>query len=236
MLTSVFYYNLYRPYIVGNANNRDNNVQRRQRIATGTDNIAAGRQFVLNKSIRNDIINYANAVTYSVTDLRESTGRTAQEMANFNRTVHQEGWNEAVSNLTYNLSGFAEDYNQATRFMLNQEHSGELLSFSNNVMENVYYNRQRLEMLGLTLSSEGRMAFSRSQVESMNFEEINVAIGENLEIFEGLRSYTQQLMSEPLVDHMRFRGLSYHYNYQMGRLETDGFNLIETGMIFDRLV
>jgi hypothetical protein len=38
------------------------------------------------------------------------------------------------------------------------------------------------------------------------------------------------------VDHMRFRGLSYHYNYHMGTMETDGYNLLEAGMLVDRLV
>ena len=44
------------------------------------------------------------------------------------------------------------------------------------------------------------------------------------------------MLSEPLIEHMHFRGLSYHYNYQLGRMETEGFNLIESGMLVDRFV
>ena len=238
MLTSVFYYNFYKPYIVGNANNRGNGnyAPRHERISSGRENTeTSGRVFVLNKSLRNDIISYAQNVTFGVTDLRASTKRAARDMENFNRMVHQDGWDEAIYNLSNDLEQFAAHFNSSARFMQNQEHSAGLRTFSTEVADNVYYNRGRLEMLGLTLS-EGQLSFSREQVLNMSYEEVSAAIGENIEIFEGLRQYTHELMAEPLVEHMRFRGLTYHYNYQMGRMETEGFNLIEAGMLVDRFV
>jgi hypothetical protein len=239
MLTSVFYFNLYKPYIVGNVSNRggEGYVPRRERISTpreGTE--TARRTFVLNKSIRNEIVNYAQAVSFGVTDLRSATKQAAIDMENFNRTVYVDGWEYAVSNLSENLERFAGDFNKSAGFMQNQLHSAGLRAFSNEVSDNVFDNQSRLEMLGLTLSEEGQMAFDRARVSSMNHDEINVAIGENLEIFEGLRTYTQQLMTEPLIEHMRFRGLNYHYNYHMGTMETEGFTLLEAGMLVDRLV
>ena len=237
MLTSVFYYNLYRPYIVGSAPNRNvDGSPRRERINSGQDTKASGRIFVLNKSLRNEIVNHAQNVTTGITDLRSATGRTAQDMENFNRTVYREGWEEAVDRLTENLTQFADGYNHAANFMQSQEHSAGLRAFSEEVTDNVYYNRTRLEMLGLTLSEEGRLAFSNKQVRDMSHEQINVAISENIEIFEGLRAYTGQVLSEPLVEHMHFRGLTYHYNYQLGRMETEGFGLLEAGILVDRVV
>jgi hypothetical protein len=35
---------------------------------------------------------------------------------------------------------------------------------------------------------------------------------------------------------MRFKGLGYHYNYKMGAMETDGFGILETGMLIDKAV
>ena len=239
MLTSIFYYNMYKPYIVGNVSNRgnENYMPRRERISTGREGVeSSSRTFVLNKALRNEIVNYAQAVSFGVTDLRGSTKQTVQDMEGFNRSVYMDGWNAAVANLTDDLANFADDFNRSSGFLQTQNHSEGLRAFSNEVAENVYENRARLEMLGLTLSSEGHMAFSRDQLSSMNRAQINAAIGETLEIFEGLRSYTQQLMTEPLVEHMRFRGLNYHYNYRMGTMETEGYSLIEAGMLVDRLV
>ena len=239
MLTSVFYFNLYKPYIVGNATNRGNETYapRRERVSSGKENPgSSGRIFVLNKALRNDIVRYAQAVSHGVTDLREATKQTAQDMENFNRTVHREGWDNAMENLADNLEQFSEFFNKSAGFMQTQMHSAGLRAFSNEVAENVYYNRSRLEMLGLTLSGEGQMAFSRNQVMGMSYEEVNVAIGETIEIFDSLRSHTQQLMTEPLIEHMRFRGLNYHYNYRMGTMETEGYSLLEAGMLVDRIV
>lgn len=235
MLTSVFYYNMYKPYIVGNVNNRSEGyMPRRERIANGNE--PAGRVFVLNKALRNEIVNYAQAVSHGVTDLREATKRTAIDMENFNSLVHREGHEAAMERMEDNLEQFAEYYNRSAGFMQVQTHSSGLRAYSGEVVENVLHNRSRLEMLGLTLSEEGQMTFDRPFVSAMNQQQMNVAIGENIETFEGLRSYTQQLMTEPLIEHMRFRGLSYHYNYRMGTMESEGYSLLEAGMLVDRLV
>jgi hypothetical protein len=226
---------MYKPYIVGNAGNRSEGyVPRRQRIAQGSE--PSGRVFVLNKALRNEIVNYAQTVSNGVSNLRDATKRTAVDMENFNGSVHKKGYEEALENMANNLENFAEYYNRSAGFMQQQQHSSGLRSYSGEVTENVRRNSARLEMLGLTLSEAGQMAFDRGAVSSMNHDTINVAIGENIELFEGLRSYTQQLMTEPLIEHMRFRGLSYHYNYRMGTMETDGYSLIEAGMLVDRLV
>jgi len=236
MLTNVFYYNLYKPYIVTNRT-VDNYAPKRSRIADRRDNPeTTGRMFVLNKSLKDEIVRYAQAVSHGVTTLRTSTKRIANDMEQFNRTVYEESLEEAINLMADNLSDFADNFNRSAGFMQQQVHSAGLRSFSHEVVDNVYYNRQRLEMLGLTLSDAGILAFSRDYVEGMSHEEVNIAIGENIKIFSDLQSFTQQLMTEPLVEHMRFKGLRYHYNYKLGMMETEGFSLIEAGMLVDRRV
>ncbi|MCL2603940.1 MAG: hypothetical protein FWD90_05635 [Defluviitaleaceae bacterium] len=238
MLTSVFYYNLYKPYLVSNANGRGDNIgPRRSRIADKRETPeTSGPVFVLNKSLKKDMVNYARSVSHGVVDLRESTHRIAGDMHDFNRTAHQSGWDYALDVLMSDLSAFADNYNRSAGFMRAQDHSAGLRSFSYEIADNIFYNRNRLEMLGLNLSEDGRFAFDSDRVRDMSFEEVNVAIGENIEIFSGLQSFTRQLLTEPLVEHMRFRGLNYHYNYRRGQMETDGFGLLEMGLLVDRVV
>ena len=182
------------------------------------------------------MVRYARSVSHGVVDLRAATLRTANDMMDFNRTVHREGWESAMDTLVGNLAEFADNYNRSAGFMQAQDHSSGLRAFSYEVADNVYYNRGRLEMLGLSLSEDGHFAFDANRVQTMGYEEINIAIGENIEIFAGLQSFTQQLLSEPLVEHMRFNGLNYHYNYQRGQMEADGFGLLEMGLLVDRVV
>jgi hypothetical protein len=239
MLTSVFYYNLYKPYIVSNANNRggENYAPRRGRIANKRETPeTSGPVFVLNKTLKNEMVNYARSVSHGVVDLRVATNRTANDMQDFNRTAHLEGWESAVGTLVENLDNFAMNYNRSAGFMQAQEHSTGLRAFSYEVADNVFYNRSRLEMLGLFLSEDGHFSFDSGRVQAMSYDEVNIAIGENIEIFAGLQSFTQQMLSEPLVEHMRFKGLNYHYNYQRGQMETDGFSLLEMGLLVNRVV
>ena len=239
MLTSVFYYNTYKPYIVGNVSNRGNEVYspRRPRINSGREASESGsRMFVLNKAMRNEIVNYAQAVSHGVTDLRQATKQTSTSMLTFNQTVFTEGYEYAVNNLSDNLERFTDDYNRSAGFMQSQAHSAGLRAFSHEVTDNVYNNRERLEMLGLTLSPEGNISFSRDQIQGMSYSEVVTAIGENIAVFEDLRSFTRQLMTEPLIEHMRFTGLQYHYNYRLGTMEAEGYSLIEAGMLIDKHV
>ena len=239
MLTSIFYYNIYRPYLVGNVTNRGNNIYspKKERINTGRERPdQTGRIFVLNKALRREIVEYAQAVSHGVTDFREATKHTVTNMETFNRTVHSDGFYYAVSNLAHELESFTGYFNKSSAFLQTQVHSAGLRAYSSEMAENIFHNRERLEMLGITLLSDGRMFFSRNQVESMTHREINLAIGENLAIFEGLRAFSGQLMTEPLLEHMRFRGLKYHYNYRLGTMEAEGYSLIEAGMLVDKRV
>jgi hypothetical protein len=191
---------------------------------------------VLNKSIHGDVVNYARAVSHGVTELRTATKYTANSMANFNRAVYHEGWQPALENLLSGLERFASDYNSSAGFMQQQRHSTGLRAFSGEVSESVYAGRDRLAAMGLILSDEGQMAFDRVRLEGMNHAQVNDAIGQVRPVFEGLRAHTSQLMTEPLIEHMRFSGLSYHYNYRLGTMETEGYSLLEAGMLVDRLV
>jgi hypothetical protein len=86
------------------------------------------------------------------------------------------------------------------------------------------------------LLDDGQITFGPERVSALSFDEINAAIGETIEIFEGLHAFAQQLLTEPLVNHMRFEGLNYHYNYKRGKVEADGFGLLEMGLLLDRAV
>jgi hypothetical protein len=35
---------------------------------------------------------------------------------------------------------------------------------------------------------------------------------------------------------MNFKGLGYHYNYKLGVMKADGFNLLEVGLLVDEVV
>jgi hypothetical protein len=227
---------MYKPYIVGNRE-PGSYTPKRSRIADKRESTETNNKiYVLNKSLKDEIVNYAHNVSYGVTNLRSTAKQTSNDMENFNRNVHREGFNTAQEWLSGDLEEFAENYNKSSGFMQSQQQSPALRTFSYEIADNLYYNRDRLSMVGLNVGEEGRLSFDREYFQSMPQEKINVAIGENIQIFSGLQRHAGAFLSEPLVDHMRFKGLGYHYNYKMGAMETDGFGILETGMLIDKAV
>lgn len=239
MLTSIYYYNMYKPYIVSNRETNEFS-PKRSRIADRRQTAAPEQKnqvYILNKSLKDEIVQYARGVSYGATYLRSSTRQTTSDMENFNRNVHRDGFDKAQEWLEDDLSEFAENYNNAVAFMQEQTHSKELRSFSYEMADNIYYNRDRLSMLGLGLSESGRLNFDREGYQGLSQDQVNIAIGENIGIFTDLHSHTGELLTEPLAGHMNFKGLNYHYNYKMGTMVTDdGFGMIGTGLLIDKAV
>ena len=236
MLTNVYYYNIYRPYIVSN---REPNrfTPKQGRIADRKTSAEPLRQvFVLNKALKDEIINYAHAVSYGVTNLKSSARATADDMENFNRNVHKEGFDTAREWLSEDLEEFAGRANEAAEFMQNQSHSSSVRIFSYELADNLRYNKERLALLGLNLGEEGRVGFDKPFLKSLSHEKINIAIGENIQIFSGLQKHAVTFLDAPLAEHMRFKGLGYHYNYKLGKMEMDGFDVIEAGLLIDKAV
>jgi hypothetical protein len=157
-------------------------------------------------------------------------------MENFNRNIHRDGFEAAREYIAQDLTEFAEKYNKTTEFMQAQDHSAALRTYSFEIADNLRYNRDRLSMLGITLSDESKVSFDRDLFNGMDQEKINVAIGENIRLFTGLLKHSGDFLSDPLVDHMKFKGLGYHYNYKMGMMEAAGFNSIEAGPLINKAV
>jgi trans-2-enoyl-CoA reductase len=157
-------------------------------------------------------------------------------MEKFDRTIYLEGWESAVSSLTKDLSQFSKEYNDSTDFLQSQKHSVNLRSFSNEITDHLRYNSENLRSLGFSFSEEGRLDYDRSVVEGMTHNRINIVIGENMRIFNDLQRHSERALTEPLIEHMNFRGLGYHYNYKLGAMKADGFNLLEVGLLIDEVV
>jgi hypothetical protein len=216
----------------------DNYAPRRSRIADRkvSPPVSTGKDFVLNKAVKTEIVNYARDVSNGINNLRSTARKTFSDMERFNHSVHLEGWDYALSTLKRDFSKFANQYNDSTDFLQDQKHSASLRTFSNEITDHLNYNRDRLTTLGFSFTEESRLHYDRSVVEGMSHRQINAVIGETMSIFNNLQRHADYALKEPLVDHMNFRGLGYHYNYKLGAMQADGFSLLEVGLLIDEVV
>ncbi|MCL1988265.1 MAG: hypothetical protein FWG64_09890 [Firmicutes bacterium] len=240
MLTSAYYYKFYRPYMISNANkesSRDNG--RKPKIAemTPRNRLDSGFMLVLNKSLNSEIVDYARNVSQGITGFKSSVRSTLISMNNLGMNAVYDGYEDARDNVEENLSTLVDRFNESTDFLDKQNQSQDLKSYSNDLRGRAIQGQDRLKLLGISVSDDGNaMLFNPDVVKSLSQLELHAAIGTNMQTFYSLHQTTSDVLVEPLSTHMPFKGLSYHFNYQLGRMVEDGFNVIEAGMIVDRLV
>ena len=238
MLTNAYYYNLYRPYIVGN---RDRNtiVEKRSRIARTTpqEKLDRGMTIVLNKSLKQEIISYARNVSQGVTYFKSAVRMALADMGSFGLNAMYNGYESAIDSVEENLANLSAAYNSSTLFLEQQQQSRDLRSFSQILRERVYQGQDRLGLLGFSLGLESdSLQFDRTVLRSLSHIEMHAAIGANMQVLHGLHQSATAVLTSPLSSHMGFKGLNYHYNYKLGRMVEDGFGIIESGMIVDKVV
>ena len=238
MLTNAYYYNLYRPYIMSRRD--DNNItQRRSRIAdiTPQDKIDMGMIFVLNKSLKTEIVRHAQNVSGGVTNFKSSVQALLRNMGGFGLNAMYSGYDSALRLLEDDIIDVIDAYNIGTGFLMRQQQSDTLRNYSYGLREKIYQGRDRLSMLGIYMENEYEtLLFDPAVLRDLSETEIHIAINLNMPVFHSMHNSAIEILVEPLVVHMGFKGLSYHYNYQIGRMVEDGFGIIESGMIIDRVV
>jgi hypothetical protein len=201
------------------------------------DRLDSGMVFVLNKSAKSEIINYARNVSFGVTDFKTAANTLLRDMGGFSLNAMYNGYATAMHMVSEGLKNVAEAYNAGTAFLDRQSQSNELRFFSQSLRDRMSQGRDRLELLGITIDEQtDTISFDNSVFLGLSQIEAHAAIGANIQIFHSLSRTTTEILTAPLSSHMRFSGLSYHYNYQLGRMVEDGFGLIESGMIVDRVV
>jgi len=241
VLTNAFYYRLYRPYLVS-SRDRNDITARRSRIAKTTpqEKLDQGMTIVLNKSLKNEIVNYAQNVSHGVTGFKSNVRKLITDMGSFGLNAMYNGYDSAVYNMGRNLQAVASSYNKSVEFFDSQQQSGELRSFSRELRDRIGQGQDRLSMLGLSLEETpgqaARMRFDREALQELSHIELHTAISANLQVFHSLHQSATEVLTAPLSSHIQFKGLNYHYNYQLGRMVEDGFGIIESGMIVDRIV
>lgn len=192
---------------------------------------------LLNKTFSTAIVDYAQNLSSSVLDLKDSSKelsyfideyKTVEDKINLLSREKKQKVNEMFED---KVNEFTENYNTAIEFAYSQKHSKSLLDFSNELLElrdeykNAFYD------VGIYDTDSTIKNFDITNVQNMDsiVEKLNCIKSFVDEIYYS----TQSMLNRPMSDHMNFRGLSYYYNYKLDRYESNTFELIESGMIID---
>ena len=235
MLTSLYYYGLYKPYMIRETGAAARTAPVVKRSAKASE-AARAQSVLLNKSLKSDVVNYAREASFSVTGLRGAAGKLATEAETFGRKARTSGLETAREAVAVRAEAFAEVFNKARAFTQKQEHSEPLRAYGADAAGIVEQNSEALGTLGFSLDDEGVLHFDRAKTDEMDAAAMQWALGDAEGAFKEVYELSQDVLKEPLASHMHFKGLRYYYNYKMGAVQDNTFKMIEAGMIADYAV
>ena len=239
MLTSAYYYDVYRPFIYSRSD-RAATVAKKARIADKAQQQSKNKVVILNKSHKTEIVQHARGVTQSLVGFTGGLRRLMKNMDDYTRTEQQTGDSAytfaARSRLTGGLDRFAETYTQNAAFMRTQSHSDTLRTFAEDLGDKVYENLVPMGRMGFRMSTEGALRFNAEAYERIPTAAFGRHVVACRRSLRELYTFAQSMLTEPLSQHMHFKALSYHYNYHLGHMVEEGFGIIDSGILLDRVL
>ena len=232
MLTNLYYYDHYRPYIL----------RTKPVILPGPISVAYAQKsaeaeknkaFLLNSAYKSDVIQYVRDMSNTVNSLKCSI----MELLKSARSGMFSTENDAFGLKNYfisDLKNFVNSANEALSFTKSQNNSQELANFSQTVTDIIINNREVFQQLCISVEENGSIALSSEDAAKKKLKDLFTGlIGASGALIE-IHDKTKELMANPLTDHMKFKSLGYYYNYKYGSIKDNTFNIIDSGMLFDK--
>lgn len=237
MLTSVYYYNYYKPYILRGRGGRER-IYTPVEAKTNTSKSAGGQMpsFMLNKSLKSEVVRYANQLSHNINSLKNIARNLVQDAGEFQANVRYNGLGNAVDWLSDDVEEFVEAYNKTVEFSDKNMHSTSLMNFTETLKGSIYGKGNTLSRYGLSIEDDGKLAFNKSVLVAAGEKRIARANDANVSLFQDIYDTTGEFLIMPMAEHMNFKGLGYYYNYKLGTVQADTFKIIESGLVIDKAV
>ena len=232
MLTTMFYYNHYKPYIFKSEQKK---AQAKQEIVANkhAPKEKHTKQFLLNKTLSKNVVKYAHDISYNMVDLKDAAKYTTYDIDDFMHNTKRYGYKKAKDILKNDLSIFVDQFNKSYNFSASQMHSQSLFDFSHAIDGAIDQGESKLSYLGIIKNELGELSFDSVFYDNLSLEELDIHMTEARSVFGEMYSECSNMLTQPLAEHMNFRNLNYYYNYKYGGVVADTFRLIESGMIVD---
>ncbi len=235
MITSLYYYNYYRPRILKSSGSTFvKQMPFKQTLA-----YAQEKPYNLTAAYKDDVINYAKQLSDTVNETKTSTMETISIIDNmFSDDAKKEAKGlkkhnkdkDAVSikSLKRALKDLSGALNKTVDF---KSQSEEFNEYSQNIKE-IVSSSDSLRDLGLVYE-DGGYTVDPKKVSNLNPDELEDILKDSYDSLKGIYSNTSEFLRAPLSKHMAFKSFSYYYSYGTGIIKNDSFNLISTGTLLN---
>lgn len=238
MLTSLYYYGYYKPYIVNDikrGNNKNTRISSyKQAIAekNRTENSNTDLfSYYLNNAYKKEVVNYAADISSKYNGLKFDSQYILNKINSYD---YEDEFSDNKNSLKSGFKRFTDRYNQYLDFSTDNEQTSVFL---NEYTENINYrldsNMDSLNSFGISKDENGYLHFDENYFDSL--DEKSFIQNEN-----GIKNFCEQVyndtcdaMSIPMAEHMNFKKLEYYYNYIYSDKNYNPFKIIETGLLVD---
>ncbi len=235
MLTQIFYYSHYRPYLVDMPKNNKVSTKKKP-LTDNKKQVAETGEYLLNKSLTTEVIHYVRNISNSIVGTKDSANNVVHDIENFNRNVFKRDYVTAKRWIGEDLEDFVNSYNFSLDFLNNQEHSRALKIYAEVIGEIISSGLDRLWRLGIMQEENHALSFNLYDFNSTDKSDFNLALGENINIFEQIYQVSSHALTIPMTHHMNFKDLNHYYNYRMGTVVDETFKIIESGLIINQAI
>ena len=242
MLTNVYYYGFYKPYIINKQPKSTVGAYRapgQKSVSKDASNAESAPVVNLqkNNAVKRDVIKYAQDIYKNVTEMKDSAKYLNNNAESYYLNVLDESFDTARNWALEDIAFFTESYNDAVDFGLGQTHSADLNRYAADMVNISLENRKDLEPSGISLSKDGtKMSFDPETLKSKDYLDFGTSLADLKHVSSKIYNRTKDVLDKPLTEHMSFKQLSYYYNYRISKKQSNGFSLIESGLILDKII
>lgn len=239
MLTSIYYYDYYKPYIFSTentaksrkigkpekseGNSRFSGIDTKEYIHSNNESFS----YFLNYSDKNEVKSVVSGISENVNGIKD-TARYLQNVKK-GRNAKRDGGQSAYGD---GLEDFASDFNSLVSFAEGKNVSDEIKGFSNKVSHLVGDNGELLREFGVSVDGD-TVEFDRSVYNSLSRDEYEEKSAELNKAFAQVYSDAVDVLSKPMSSHLKFKNLDYYYNYGFSAKDGEPFRFLDTGLIVD---
>ncbi|MFR4985823.1 MAG: hypothetical protein ACLUCH_00360 [Lachnospirales bacterium] len=219
MISTLHYYNSYKPFILDRQRARERKASPYKQTQ-GQKYKDTELTYFLNKSLNDNIKSYMFELSSNFNGLKNVANNIYEKMY----------YGLSLGNLDENFEKFTHTYNRFKGFLEeNTENSGNFTNILEKTKDIISENVDILDNIGIDISENGFLKI-RKDDDTKNY---NVEDEQIKKFYRNIYEKMCEFMSQPMSSHMEFKDFSYYFNYSGDYDKNNSFKLIEQGILVD---
>lgn len=221
MISTLHYYNSYKPFILDNKKARERKTSPYKKYNSEYEKYkSTERTYFLNKSLNDNIKSYMFELSSNFNGLKNIANSTYEK-------IH---YGVSPDNLEENFESFTHTYNRFIGFLEeNTENSTGFTKILEKTKNIINKNVDILKDIGINISKSGFLSIK----EDNSTKNTTVDNEEIKKFYHNIYDEMCNFMSQPMSNYMDFKDFSYYFNYSNDYNKNSSFKLIEQGMLVD---